>query len=1250
MVRKFAQPHRSPRFHSFLWGLLALLLAILAQRALYEKESGTASVLLGAAVLLFAWPFRAQLRAAIPVASRLHIGGVGLLNILWRFLPGLLALAAAYWSLRLFQVNVQEPSGRAWWLHLASLFLLLLFAFLLDWRAPREPAALTIAEEEERGTTGQWHWWSVSILVVIVGLAIFMRLWQFDEVPFGTWYDEAEAGLLALRILENENYRPIFEGSINMPAHYLYLITFFFHYVEVSTQSIRLVSVVMGVAMVGAAYLVGRELFGGRLWGLALAFLVAVSRWAVNFSRIGMYNISTPLFELLTIGLLLRAFRRGRYLDYALAGLSLGLGLCFYVAFQLFVGVILLFYLFTSLVQRGFLRRTWPGLLLVLVTAALVVMPIVVFADAKADIYFARTNLTSIFADKTPLGELPPLLQQTCPQLPGEWANRCERLPMVWENARKHLLMFNYRGDPNGRHNLPGEPMLDNLMAALLVVGVGLCLIRFWRPRTMLLLMWLGVMLLGGILSLGFEAPQSLRSIGTLPAVYLLALAPLYALQRAWIRSGGQAHSPFFVLPLCGLLLWSGYNNFHTYFYRQATDFASWNAFSTPESITAKLLTNLDEQTEAYVIAYFHGHPAINFLARGTRPYQRLETTDHLPLAWPSDKNIALILNSDSRSIFDEAKHYYPNAHFEEIGSASGGPPVVYYAYLSQSDLLSVQGLQARYYNNERWSDAPILERKELMVTADWTSQPPVPRPFSVEWDGVLNVTDYGPHQFFVQAPAYAELYIGEQQVLTGTGDLSGALLVAEGKHTLRLRAVGGAGPVSFSWRPPDRGPELVPSSALYVPPVTSNGLLGKFYANGNWEGEPVLERITPLLNLYFHIPTLPRPYTVEWSGKIAIPQSGSYRFGLESIDESSLQINGQEVVSTQVPNEYHEGAIELTNGLHDIRIRYADRTDHTHINFYWTPPFAGQQSVPSEILFPPQASYERVSLPNVAQLVFNPNAPAPPAVTGAPLSGIARGVAAGLNQPKGIAIGPDNRVYVADTGNKRVLILQPDGTMIGELVGTAPFVEPFDLAVGPDGKVYVLDPGVERISIFDRDDTYLGDLPADPALVGRSRGLHVDRDGRIWVANTAAGRVVALDSNGNLLLGIPVWPGNDSQPVDVAVGMDGSIFVTDAGLHKLVQFDAGGRRLLAWDIPVANTIDASHLAVDGAGYLYLSKPEPFLVSQLLPNGELVGDWAAMPPGAAPAKPVGIAVDSSGRVWYVDTVSGMVYVIEPDVG
>ncbi len=1249
-TRRTATPRYEPLFRGLLWGVATLALAYLAQQQLYADQRLAAGVLYTIAILCFVIPFRNQFRLPLAVAER--VGGIGGWSLLWRFVPGLLALGLTWLALRTFQQDIERPALSAWWLHIASVILILLFAQLLDWRAQKP-----IAPDKSTGSV----WWQVGAWIVILAVALFFRLWRFDELPFGIWYDEAENGLQALRILEAENFWPIFVGSIHAPAHYLYLIALFFHYFDVSVQSIRLVSVVMGLATVAAAYLVGRELFG-RTLGLAVAFVVAVARWNVNFSRIGMYNASTPLFELLTVGFLLRATRRGRYLDFAWAGLFLGLGLCFYAAFQLFVVAILLFLLWTSLVQRGFLRRTWAGLLLMFVTAAIVIAPVVLYANAKPDVYFARTKGTSIFADKTPLGPVAPWLETVCSttlpeqvafirdRLPEDWPTRCLRTPLLIENARKHLLMFNYWGDPNGRHNLPGEPMLDNLTAALFVLGVGLCLVRFWRPRAMLLLLWLGVMLLGGILSLGFEAPQSLRAIGTQPAVYLLAFVPLYALWQAWQRSGGRPYPQIFLVPLCALLLWIGYDNFNTYFYRQADDFAVWNSFSTPETITAKLLQGLDDQTEAYVISYFHGHPTLNFLGRDSRPYRRLETTDHLPLDWPTDKNILLITNADSRSIFEEAKRYYPTATFEEIQPPAGGPTVIYTALLTREDLLGVQGLQATYYAGTEWSGAPLLTQKDLTLQADWATQPPVALPFSAEWVGGLDVHTFGAHQFFLQAPAYAEVYIGEERVLAGTGEQTASLILAEGKHSLRVRAVGGSGPFSLAWRTPTAEPAVIPASALYVPPVTSNGLLGKYYPNGDWQGTAALERIDPLLNLYFHITPLPRPYTVEWSGKIAIPQSGTYRFGLESIDEATLTIDGQEIVTSNIPNQYVEGAIELASGLHDVRIRYADRTDHTHVNFYWVPPFAGQQPVPSEVLFPPQANYERVTLPDVSQLVFTPDAPAPTLISGLPLGGIVRPVAAGLNQPKGIAVGPDNRLYVADTGNQRVLVLTPDGTVVGELLGSEPFVEPFDIAVDGQGQVYVLDPAAERIRLFAPDDSYLGDLPADPAIVARSRGLHVDNQGRIWIANTPGGRVVALDQDGKILMEVPVWPGEDSQPVDVAVGSDGSIFVTDAGLNKLVRFDATGRRLLAWDIPVANSIDSSHLAVDAAGYLYLSKPEAFLVTQLLPSGELVGDWSAMAPGAAPVKPIGIAVDSSGRVWYVDTISGTVYVIEPDVG
>ncbi len=1227
----------TPKFRSFVLGVAALLLAIVAQQRLYTGNVLDAVLLYGLALAGFAIPFRTHLR--IPLAVAVQFGGRGGWSLLWRVTPGIAAILLAYFGLREFQRAIEQPDLLAWWFYIGSVLLFLLFAWALD---------LGATKARNEATEGSaWQRWQIVFAVAILLVALFMRLWRFDQLPFGTWYDEAENGLQALRILNDDHYYPLFVGSIHAPAHYLYLIALLFRYVNVSTESIRLVSVLMGLATVWAGYLAGRELFGRSL-GLVTAFVIAVARWNVNFSRIGMYNASTPLFELLCIAFLLRGIRRGRYLDYALAGLWLGLGLCFYAAFQIFIAATLLYLLLTAILQRGFLRHTWSGILFMIVTTMLVIAPVVLYAYAKPEIYFERTKDTSIFADKTPIENLPVWLGQSCARLDEPWAARCTRLPRLLENARKHLLMFNWRGDPNGRHNLPGEPMLDNLLAALLVLGVGLSLLRFWRPRALLLLIWLSAMLMGGILSLGFEAPQSLRAIGTQPAAYLLAIVPLHALWIAWRNSGGHRYPNYFALPLLLLLLWIGYDNFYTYFYRQAEDFPSWNAFSTPETLTANLLRQMDTQTVAYVISYFHGHPTLNFLAPDAPPYRRMETTDHLPLDWPTDKNVALIANADSRTIFEEAKNYYPNGTFEEFRAPGNGPTVLYYAYLTQTDIAGVEGLTARYYGNDDWRGPPLIERRDAALQFRWPDDAPLAMPFSAEWEGVLNVTDYGTHQFFLQSPGKAALYIGESEVLSGTGELSTAIILAQGKQTILVRAVGGEGPFSLSWRPPDRGPEIVPTSALFVPPITSNGLLGKYYPNGNWQGPEVLARIDPQLNLYFHITPLPRPYTVEWSGKIAIPQQGLYRFGLESIDEAVLFIDDQQVTSSPRPNEYQEGSLDLTEGLHDIRLRFADRTDHTHINLYWTPPFAGQQPIPSEVLFPPQERYDRVALPGLSQLAFNPDTPAAPVVGTMNLTGNVRRVAGGFASPKGVAVGPDNRVYVADTGNRRVVILSPEGEQLGQLTAAEAFEEPFDLAVNSTGEIFVLDPTAERISHFGADGAYLGDLPVEAGVAGRSRGIGIDQEGHLWIANTSAGRVVEVDVDGTTLQSFAVWPGEESQPVDVAVGRDGSIFVTDSGLNKLVRLDPNGQRILAWELPVANSVDGSHLAVSENGYLHVSKPEPFLIAQHNPDGEPIGDWSVMAANGDVVKPVGIAVDMLGRVWFVDTVGGALYVIDVD--
>ncbi|MCX6044746.1 MAG: NHL repeat-containing protein [Chloroflexi bacterium] len=306
------------------------------------------------------------------------------------------------------------------------------------------------------------------------------------------------------------------------------------------------------------------------------------------------------------------------------------------------------------------------------------------------------------------------------------------------------------------------------------------------------------------------------------------------------------------------------------------------------------------------------------------------------------------------------------------------------------------------------------------------------------------------------------------------------------------------------------------------------------------------------------------------------------------------------------------------------------------------------QQIIPSAVLFPPQDNYERVQLPDLATLAFHPTEPGAPTSAQVTLPGLNRLVQRNLNQPRGIAAGPDGRIYVADTGNQRVLILSSAGEIEKEIAGgSEPFVEPFDVVVDPQGQLYVLDATLGRLMVFDADGNYQREIPAEKSLLEHARGLGIDRTGRLWIANTPGGNVVALDEKGAVLIKIPVWPGDNAQPVDITVGNDDTIFVTDSGLHKLVSFGPDQRRLLVWDIPVANSMDGSHTTTGMDGFVYMTEPEKSQVVKLTPHGERVGSWPATGENGAFVKPLGVAVDPSGLIWYTDVAGGNIFVIEP---
>lgn len=111
---------------------------------------------------------------------------------------------------------------------------------------------------------------------------------------------------------------------------------------------------------------------------------------------------------------------------------------------------------------------------------------------------------------------------------------------------------------------------------------------------------------------------------------------------------------------------------------------------------------------------------------------------------------------------------------------------------------------------------------------------------------------------------------------------------------------------------------------------------------------------------------------------------------------------------------------------------------------------------------------------------------------------------------PQSLALGPDNRVYVADTYNNRVQVFERDGRFVrawGTVgVGNGQMKEPHGIAVDKNNNVYVSDTGNARIQVFDSSGDFLktwGSKGVSPNTFDMPTGIAVDASLNVYVADT---------------------------------------------------------------------------------------------------------------------------------------------------
>jgi DNA-binding beta-propeller fold protein YncE len=171
---------------------------------------------------------------------------------------------------------------------------------------------------------------------------------------------------------------------------------------------------------------------------------------------------------------------------------------------------------------------------------------------------------------------------------------------------------------------------------------------------------------------------------------------------------------------------------------------------------------------------------------------------------------------------------------------------------------------------------------------------------------------------------------------------------------------------------------------------------------------------------------------------------------------------------------------------------------------------------------------------------------------------------------PNGIAIDRGGNIYVAEIGSKhRVQKLAPDGGFIAEWKGPEPgFYGPRRIAIGPDDSIYVVDSGRNRIVKFNPDGQVLASWGSEGSGDGQFKGLSsvaVDpANNRAYVADAMNSRIQVFDLDGRFLTewSVPEW-GQSHGYEDLAIDSQrGRLYASSAHMAAVLVFDLNGTRI----------------------------------------------------------------------------------------
>ena len=280
--------------------------------------------------------------------------------------------------------------------------------------------------------------------------------------------------------------------------------------------------------------------------------------------------------------------------------------------------------------------------------------------------------------------------------------------------------------------------------------------------------------------------------------------------------------------------------------------------------------------------------------------------------------------------------------------------------------------------------------------------------------------------------------------------------------------------------------------------------------------------------------------------------------------------------------------------------------------------------------------------------------------------SGVAGAGQGQFTAPHNVAIGPDGRIYVADSGNHRIQVFDADGsflTMWGSF-GAEPglFNEPWGLTVD-NNFVYVADTWNHRVQVFSHEGQLIANYGQSGSPVGEEEGLGLFfgprdvlliADDGLLVTDTGNHRIQIMDRLGNYLSqlgGLGGVLGQLNEPVGLGRGPDGSIFIADTWNGRIQRFDPNLIPAAEWRVSAwygQSITNKPYVAVDSANRVYVTDPEGYRVLIFSSTGDYIGRFGQFGDSINNfALPNGIAIDAEDNLYIADANNNRILKFAP---